>query len=150
MPETQKATLGYMGEFHLHDGTELYELQEVKEFAVPTGGTREQIETTHLKSPDWRRTHISGFYEDSDFTVLLNARLRSDTDLLLDEALRDGDVRAFKAVIPEDGVATSQITGTCKCIGYDRGTVNNELMEATATFRVVTVNAIAAYVPPVP
>lgn len=150
MAETQEATLGYMGEFHLDDGTGLYELQEVKEFGVPTGGTREQIEKTHLKSPNWRREYLSGFYEDSDFTVLLNARLMSDTDELLDDALVQGDVRDFKAVIPEDGVPVAQITGTCKCIGYDRGTVNNELMEATATFRVVTVDAIAAYTTPAP
>lgn len=146
MAETQEATLGYMGEFHLHNGSELYELVEVKSFGVPTGGTREQIEKTHLKSPGWRREYLSGFYEDSDFTVTLNARLMSDTDVLLDDALTDADTRAFKAVIPEDGTPVAQITGTCKCIGYDRGEVSEGLMESTATFRVVTVDAIAAYV----
>lgn len=145
MAETQEATLGYMGEFHLHNGSALYELVEVKSFGIPTGGTREQIDKTHLKSPDWRREYLSGFYEDSDFTVVLNARLMSDTDVLLDAALTDADVRAFKAVIPEDGTPVAQITGTCKCIGYDRGEVSNDLLEATATFRVVTVDAIAAY-----
>lgn len=148
MAETQKATLGYMGEFRLHDGTALVELLQVKSFDVPSGGTREQHESTHLKSPNWRREYLSGFYEDSDFAVTLNARLLSDTDALLEEAVADGDVRAFVAVVPENGVPVAQITGTCKCIGYSRGTVSaDEVMEASATFRVVTVADVVAYVP---
>src|SRR3546814_12475974 len=77
MAETAEASLGYFGEFHLSsDATagNLYELVQVKEFDVPTGGTREQVEATHLKSPDWRREYLSSFYEDSDFEVLLNFR----------------------------------------------------------------------------
>lgn len=146
MPETQEATLGYMGEFHLHDGSTLYELQQVKSFDVPSGGTREQIETTHLKSAGWRREYASGFYEDSDFTVTLNTRVLSDTDAVLEEAVGDGDVRTFKVVLPENGEPHAQIEGTCKCIGYSRGTVSpDEVMEATATFRIVTVDAAEAY-----
>lgn len=148
MAETQEATLGYMGEFHLStDDTaaNLAELVEVKSFGIPTGGTREQVEATHLKSPGWRREYVSGFYEDTDFEVVLNARMLSDTDALLEDALSDGDIRAFLAVIPENGVPVAHISGTCKCVGYDRGTVTpDEVMEATATFRVVTVDAAAA------
>lgn len=147
MAETQEASLGYMGEFHLHNGTSLYELVEVKEFDVPTGGTREQVETTHLKSPGWRRAYTSGFYEDSDFEILLNFRPLSDTDVLLEDALKEADVRAFKAVLPENGEPFAQIEGTCKCIGFSRGRVTADgVMEATATFRIVTVDDIEAYV----
>lgn len=151
MPETQSATLGYMGEFHLYDGTELYELVEVKSFQIPSSGTREQVESTHLKSPGWRREYLSGFYEDSDFEVTLNSRVLSDTDALLEEALGTGDVRAFKAVIPENGEPEAQIEGTCKCIGFTRGEiVADGVIEATATFRIVTVDAAEAYVAPAP
>lgn len=150
MAETNDASLGYMGEMHLStddQAANLYELVQVKEFDVPTGGTREQVESTHLKSPGWRRSYLSGFYEDSDFEVLLNFRPLSDTDVLLEGALTDGDIRAFKAVLPENGEPVAQIEGTCKCTGYSRGRVTPDgVMEATATFRIVTVDAIEAYV----
>lgn len=145
MAETQEATLGYGGEFHLHNGTALYECLEVKEFDIPSPGARERVEKTHLKSPSWRREFLSSFYEDSEFEVMLNARLRSDTDVLLDDARNDGDVRAFKAVIPEDGVAATKIEGTCVCTNYSRGRVTADgVIEASATFRIVTISAAAA------
>lgn len=144
--ETQDASVGYMGEFHLWKATALYELKQVKSFGVPSGGTREQVEKTHLKSPGWRREYLSTFYEDSDFEVVLNGRPLSDTDILLEAALKAGDVRPFKAVLPENGVPVAQVKGTVKCIGYDRGEVEgNTPMEATATFRVVTVDDIEEY-----
>ncbi len=145
MAETQDASLGYMGEFHLNNGTALIELVQVKEFDVPGGGVREQVEATHLKTPGWRRKYLSGFYEDSDFEVLLNFRPLSDTDVLLDSVRDSGATRAFKAVLPENGVPVAQIEGTCRCIGYNRGRVTADgVMEATATFRIVTVDAIEA------
>ncbi len=141
MAETADATLGYGGSFELHDGNALYELVEVKEFDIPSPGAREQVESTHLKSPNWRREYLSSFYEDSDFEVMLNTRVLSDTDVLLADALGDGDVRAFKAVIPENGEPTAQIEGTCRCTGYNRGrVVADGVIEATATFRVVTID----------
>lgn len=149
MAETALASLGYFGEFWLHNGTALYELREVKEFDVPVGGTREQIDKTHLKSAGWRREYLSGFYEDSDFEVLLNFRPLSDTDVLLQDAVKEADVRAFKVVLPENGVPVAQIEGTAKCIGFSRGRVTADgVMEATATFRIVTVDDIEAYVAP--
>jgi hypothetical protein len=145
MAETAEATVGYMGEFHLHNGSSLYELVQVKSFDIPTTGAREQVETTSLKSPGWRRQHVSTFYEDSEFNVILNSRLLSDTDVLLADALADGDTRAFKAVIPENGVPTARIEGTCRVIGYDRGTVEKDVViTATVTLRVVTISAAAA------
>jgi hypothetical protein len=146
MAETQAATVGYMGQFHLHNGTALYKLRKVTGFDIPTPGTREEEEVTDLESPGWRREYVSTFYEDSEFTVSLNTRLLSDTDVLVADALSDGDVRAFKAVIPENGVPVAQVTGTCKCTGYERGRVEPDSpIEATVTFRVVTIDAVAAY-----
>src|SRR3546814_20693392 len=85
--------------------------------------------------------------EDSDFEVLLNCRPRSDTGVMLEGALKAAYVRAFKAVLPENGEPVAQIEGTCKCTGYSRGRVTPDgVMEATATFRIVTVDDIEAYV----
>jgi len=149
MAETQEATVGYMGEVWLHDGTSLYELTQVKSFQIPGGGERDQVETTHLKSPNWRREYVSTFYADSDFEVVLNSRPLSTTDELLETARQDGDVRAMKVVLPEDGEPAAQIELTVKCINYDRGEVTPDgVIEATATFRVVTIDDIEAYVAP--
>lgn len=146
MAETQSPSVGYKDQFHLWNGTALYKLRGVKEFDFPQGGAREQEEVTDLDAPDWRRQFVSTFYEDADFEVLLNARPLSDTDVLLADARDDGDVRAFKAVLAENGVLVAQVTGTCRCIGYnfDRVVVG-AVKEATATFRVVSVTALAAY-----
>lgn len=145
MAETQDATVGYMGEFWLYNGSQLYELVEVQSFKIPEPGAREQVETTHLKSPGYRRTYVSTFYEDSDFEVTLNTRLLSTTDTLLSAALAADDVRTFKAVIPENGVPVANVQGTCRVIAYDRGTVEKDaVITATVTLRVVTISAAAA------
>jgi hypothetical protein len=148
MAETAVASVGYMGEVWLHNGTALYELRQVKGFGIPSLGSREQVETTHLKSAAWRREYVSTFYEDSDFEVMLNFRPLSDTDTLLADAHSDGDTRTMKVVIPQNGVPFAQIELTARCMDYARGTLGeNDVMEATATFRVVTIGAVAAYVP---
>lgn len=151
MAETQEATVGYMGEVWLHNGTALYELNQVKSFQVPGVGERDQTETTHLKSPNWRREYTSTFYADSDFEVTLNSRPLSTTDTLLEAATVANDIRAMKLVLPENGEPVAQIELTAKCINYNRGEVSIDgVMEATATFRVVTIEDIAAYAAPTP
>ena len=145
--ETQTPSLGYKDQFHLHNGTVLYKLRGVTGFDVPTGGSREQVEVTDLDAEDWRRAYISGFYEDVDFEVTLNARFLSDTDILLTDANGEGDARPFKAVLAQQGVLVAQVEGTCRCTGYvyDRVAVG-EVKTATATFRAVSVDAVATYV----
>lgn len=151
MAETQDASVGYGGEFWLHNGTALTELVQVTEFDVPERGTREQVEKTHLKSPDWTREYLSTFYEDSDIEVVLNYRPLSDTDVLVQDAIADADTRAFKAVIPENGIPVAQVEGTARCIGRTKPrVVGNDVMVTTATFRIVTVDAVEAYVTPTP
>ncbi|WP_375290408.1 hypothetical protein [Qipengyuania sp.] len=146
MAEDVDPSLGHKDQFWLDDAGSLYKLIGVKEFDIPTGGQREQVEDTDLDH-DWRRTYLSAFYEDTDFEVLLNARFLSDTDTLLTEARNAADVRPFKAVIAIDGTPTAQVEGTAKCTGYSYSRVTpGGLKEATATFRVATVNDIAAYV----
>lgn len=151
MAETQEASVGYMGEVWLDNGTALYELNQVKGFQIPGGGERDQTETTHLKSPNWRREYVSTFYADSDFEVTLNSRPLSTTDTLLEAARAAGDARGMLVVLPENGEPVAQISLTAKCVNYNRGEVSVDgVMEATATFRVVTIEDIAAYVAPTP
>jgi hypothetical protein len=150
MAETQEATDGYNGEFWLHDGTSLYELRQVKSFDIPDPGDRTQEDVTHLKSAGRRREYISTWFEDSDFTVVTNSRPGSTTDTVQYNARKVGDIRPFLAVLPEDGVPTTQVAGTCKVITYTRGTVEDGVMEATSTCRVVSVDDIADYEAPAP
>lgn len=146
MAETQVASVGYMGQFHLHNGSALYKLREVTSINPPERGGREEVESTHLESTGWRREHISTFYEDFTFDVTVNCRPLSDTDVLLDDAHADSDIRSFKMVWAENAIPTAQRTGTCKCLSYTRGEVTPDgLVTATATFRVVTINAVEAY-----
>lgn len=149
MAENYDASVGYMGEVWLHDGTALYELRDVKSFDIPSLGEREQVETTTLKSPGWRRTYTSTFYEDSDFTVTLNFRPLTTTDAVLTGAQTDTEaVRPMKIVLPQNGVPFAQINVTARCINYTRGAVMpNDVMEAVATFRVVTLESIEPYTP---
>lgn len=153
MAETQKPTLGAYGQFWLHNGATpgaLVKLVQVREFDVPGPSTREQTESTHLESPNWRREFISGWYEEQDIEIVLNCRPLSTTDTLLAAALAADNVRAFKANLPEQGTLTSQIEGTCRVIGYNRGRVTPDgVLEATVTLRLVTVDAVEAYVAPV-
>lgn len=150
--ETQVATIGYNGQFWLSTtalAAALVEMKHVREFDIAGDGQRQQVQSTHLKSPGYRHEYIPGFYDDTDFTVSLNSRPLSITDATIETARSDGTVRYFKQVLPEGGVPTSQVTGTCKCIGYNRGRVTGEgLLEATATFRIVTVDAIVPYLAP--
>lgn len=143
------ADIGYKDEFWLGNPSTLTKLVGVKEFDTPVGGVREQIDVTTLDASNWRREYISGFYEDSDFEVLLNADFLSATDTLLADARDDGDTRPFKAVFAENGTPVAQVTGTAKCTGYSYGRiVVGGVKEATATFRVVSVDAIEAYEAP--
>lgn len=146
MADIQDPTVGYKGEFHLHNGTALYKLVGVTRIQIPRRGNREEVEVTDLESVDWRREYLSTFYEDSEFEVGVRTRAMTDTDVLLDDAHSDSDVRAFKVVIPQNGTPFAQITGTCKCRDYDRGEITPaDPIDGTATFRIVTIDAIAAY-----
>ena len=146
MAETQLSTLGNGAEFWLNDGAALYKLREVKRFDVAAQASREQVEKTNFDSPAWTKEYLSSFYEDTDIVVVLNSRIRSDTDLKIAAAQAADAIRAFKQVIPENGVPATQILGTCRVINYERGTVEpGGLMEATMTIRIVTLTAPAPY-----
>jgi predicted secreted protein len=137
------AKTGWGGEFHLHNGTVLFELVEVVSFTLPNG-TSETVEATHLKSPNRRREYIAGMIEDGELEVVLNYVPGSTTDTLILDALADGDARAFMAVIPR-ATADWEIEGTVIATGYDRGeVVADGKMEATVTFRLTGATTEAA------
>jgi hypothetical protein len=128
------AKTGWGGEFHFdNDSGSLTELVEVKGFTLPNG-TTEQLDATHLKSPNRRREKVAGMIDDGDLVVRLNYVPGSATDLLIMQAFTEGDTRSYKAEIPR---ATTNwlVTGEAFISGVDRGeVVADEIMEVAVTF----------------
>lgn len=150
MADTQEAGTGWGGEFHIHDGATpgaLFELKQVKSFTLPQDEV-EQVEITHLKSPNRRREYAPGMIDGGEFEVVLNMRAGSDTDVFCQGFKDSGETRAFKAVIPERGVPTWDVEGDIICVGYDRGEVNvDDAMEATLTCKLSGATTEAAHTP---
>lgn len=131
------AKTGWGGEFHL-DATSgagsPTELVEVVSITLPNGET-EQVEATHLKSPNRRREFISGMIDDGEMEVVINYVPGSATDALVRVALNDGLSRGWMAVIPRASTDW-EITGDGIVTGYDRGTVEVDgVMRATITIK---------------
>jgi predicted secreted protein len=148
MADDQLAGIGWGGEFWLDDDAAvpvLTELVQVKSFTLPQDEV-EQVDISHLKSPGRRREYAPGMIEGGEFEVILNMRAGSDTDQLLAKALTDGNLRAYKAVIPERGIPVWDVEGETIVVGYDRGDVNvDDAMEATLTLKVTGAPVEAAH-----
>lgn len=128
------AKTGWGGSFHFtNNSAVLTELVEVKSFTLPNGEV-EQLDATHLKSPNRRREKVAGMIDDGDLQVVLNYVPGSATDLLIMQAYTEGDTRAYEANVPR---ATTDwtISGTAFVSGVDRGEiVADGIMEVTVTF----------------
>lgn len=131
------AKTGWGGEFHFtNNSAALTELVEVVSFTLPNGET-ETLDATHLKSPNRRREKISGFIDDGDLQVVINYVPGGVTDLLIRQALSEGDARPYMAVIPR-ATTDWEITGNAFVSGDDRGEiVGDGVMRRTVTFTLV-------------
>lgn len=134
------AAIGWGGEVQLSTSDSvngLVELDEVVSFGLPDD-TADKVEVTHLKSPQKRKEYIRGLIDGGDIEVSLNYLPGSATDILIRDALSDGDVRAIRFIIPDQaGSAYWQITTACICIGYGRGPIAaGEKMSATVRFTI--------------
>jgi hypothetical protein len=129
------AKTGWGGEFHFDNNSgALTELVEVVSFTLPNGQT-EQLDATHLKSPNRRREKIAGMIDDGDLQVVINYVPGEATDLLLAQAHTEGDIRSYMAVIPRASGVDWEIAGDAFVSGYDRGEiVADGIMRATVTF----------------
>jgi hypothetical protein len=129
------AKTGWGGEFHFdNNGGTLTELIEVKGFTLPNG-TTEQLDATHLKSPNRRREKIAGMIDDGDLVVRLNYVPGSATDLLIMQAFTEGDTRSYAAEIPRASGVNWIVSGEAFISGVDRGeVVADEIMEVAVTF----------------
>lgn len=132
------AKTGWGGEFHFDNNSgSLTELVEVVSFTLPNGQT-EQLDATHLKSPNRRREKIAGMIDDGDLQVTLNYVPGSATDLLIMQAFTEGDARSYEAHIPRASGVDWIVSGDAFISGVDRGEiVADGIMRVTVTFTLV-------------
>ncbi len=137
-----EARIGWGGEVHV--GTtnleaSLVELAEVNECTFPSDEV-DEVEATHLKSPNRRKEFIAGLRDGGECTATFNYSPGSATDLLLTDALETGTTRAIRFVIPDDsgtGAADWNILthGFVKKYAVDTMSPGAKLT-STATFRI--------------
>ena len=134
------ARIGWGGEFQLSTSSSvagLVELQEVVSFGLPDDQA-DEVEVTHLKSPQRRKEYILGLVESGEIEVTLNYIPGSATDILIRDAKEAADLRAIRFIIPDNtGSAVWQITTSGLVKGYARGPVAaGDKIEATLRIRV--------------
>ena len=140
-----EALIGYGSEFHLDDDAGTPVLTELGEIlsVTPPNPQVEDVEATHMKSPNRRREYIAGLIEDGEGEFQMNYVAGSATDTLLQTALSDGVTRNYKIVLPDD--ATNwEITGTCIVKRYERAVPIDDRMTATLTVRFTGASTEAA------
>jgi hypothetical protein len=123
------------------DNTEanLVQLQEVRRVGAPKA-QRDQVDVTHLLSPDQYKEFIGGLRDGGSFTAQFNYDPGSATDLALTDANTTGTNRKIRLEIP-DTSGTGAIdwnqtfTGFVQDYGIDDVTPG-EAITATATFKV--------------
>src|SRR5690606_27830857 len=97
------ATIGWGGEFWLSsDNTtgNLVEMVEVVSFGLPNDQA-DEVDVTHLKSPNRRKEYILGLKDGGEVQVSLNYVPGSATDIAIRDAKDDQDVRAVRFIIPD-------------------------------------------------
>lgn len=140
-----EAQIGLGTEFWLDNnaGTPvLTQLGEILSVSPPNPQT-EEVEATHMASPNRRREYISGLIDDGEGVFEMNYVPGSTTDDLIRDALADGVTRGYKIVLP-DGAGTWEIEGECIVKGYERNIPIDDRMTASLTVRFTGASTEAA------
>lgn len=128
------ARIGWGAEFWLENNSAvLTQLEEIISVTPPNSQT-DDVEATHMQSPNRRREYIAGLIEDGEGTFEMNYVPGSTTDALIRQAQTEGDDREYRIVIP-DGAFGWKIEGLCIIKGYERATPIDDRMTATLTVR---------------
>lgn len=128
------ARIGLGTEFWLDDADGYpVKLGEIISVTPPNSQT-EDVEATHMESPNRRREWIAGLIDDGEGTFEMNYVPGSATDILIRAAQTDGIARSYLIVIP-DGATGWEITGDCIVKGYERNVPIDDRMTATLTVR---------------
>ncbi len=134
------ARIGWGGAFFLSTNLTtlgLVEMVEVTSFGLPDEVV-DEVEVTHLKSPDRRKEFISGLSDGGTVEVTLNYVAGSATDLAIRNAKASGSTRAIRFVLADQAGAAAWNIDTFGFVqGYARGPVSaGDKMESTVRIRV--------------
>ncbi|MFS0736933.1 phage tail tube protein [Sphingomonas sp. 1P06PA] len=129
------AKIGYGGQFWIHNGTALTKIAEVTSISLPNEQV-DDVEVTHLESPNRTREYIAGMIDPGEITIEMNYIAGSASDDLISEAKADAVAVAMKIVVPATG-GDQQFTFNGIIKGYERsGLVADEAQMATLTVRI--------------
>jgi predicted secreted protein len=141
---TTEVGIGYGSEFWLDNASgTLTELSEILSVALPNSKV-DDVDATHMKSPNRRREYIAGLIDDGEGTIEMNYVPGSASDVLIRAALDDGVTRSYKVVLPVADGSTWEVTGDCVVKGYERSDPIDNRMTATLTIRFSGSSAEAA------
>jgi predicted secreted protein len=141
---TTAVGIGLGARFYLDSAADvLTELSEIISVALPNSQV-EDVEATHMASPNRRREFVAGLIDDGEGTIEMNYVPGSATDVLIVAALADGETRDYKVVLPVADGSTWEVTGDCIVKGYERNAPIDDRMTATLTVRFTGASAEAA------
>lgn len=137
------AQIGYGSELWIeNDSATLTQIAEITAISLPNPET-EEVEATHMQSPNRRREYIAGLIEDGEGTFELNYVPGSATSTLIREAQESGEARGYKIVVP-DGTGTWEVTGDLIVRSFEREIPIDDRMTATLTVRFTGASTEAA------
>jgi hypothetical protein len=136
------ARIGWGGKLYLStNNTEagLVQLQEVRSCGFPQD-TTDEVEVTHLLSPNRRKEYIQGLIDGGEFNATFNYDPGSATDLALTNAKELGTVRKVRVEVPDESGTGSidwNFTFSAFVKKYSPDSMEpNAAIQATATFRI--------------
>ena len=134
------AAIGYDIEVAIEDaiGSAIFvDLLEVESLDLPESNT-DEVEVTHMKSPNRTKEFIAGLIDPGDFSVTTNWIQGNATDVELNSLKVSGEKRAIR--ITFEGGEIWTFTGYVK--GYKPDAPIGDKMMAVADFRVTGSTAI--------
>lgn len=132
---TTEADIGWGAEFHLDNALGvLTEIGEILGVPLPNEQV-DDVEATHMKSPNRTREYIAGLIDAGEGTFEMNYVAGSASDALLRAAKSDGVTRSYKVVIPVSDGTTWEVSGDCYVKGYERNVPIDDRQTANVTVR---------------
>ena len=139
-------TIGSGAEFWLDNANAtpvLTKLAEIISVTLPNSQV-EDVDATHMDSPNRRREFVAGLIDDGEGTIEMNYVPNSATDILIRAALADGKTRNYKVSLLQPTGPRWEITGQCIVKGYERNVPIDDRKTASLTIRFTGASAEAA------
>lgn len=138
-------SIGWGGEFFIHNGTSLTKLTTATEIGIPEEAIDEH-DVTPLNASGRYKQFITGLRDAGSFDVTMNFVAGGADDVLCRAAAASGSSRAFKITFPDNtGTPARQVTGSVIVRGYKVNPLKpNEPMVAVLALRVTGATTEAA------